>query len=205
MSIRQAAGFTLIEVLIAMSIGAVIAAIAFVTLQQTSETAVAVSEQMGRLQAIQRTLQTIQRDFSQLSPRPVREELADRPSPVLSASGRSDYLVELTRGGWSNPLNMPRPGLMRVAYSLVDEELIRLQWPVLDRTLGTEPQALILLDGVTGIQIRFLPSAGDWVDVWPNNTGNVDIRSLRLRPRAAEIIIETDDYGELRRLIEVTG
>ncbi|MEM1264207.1 MAG: type II secretion system minor pseudopilin GspJ [Pseudomonadota bacterium] len=202
---RRSAGFTLIEVLIAMSIGAVIAAVSFVTLQTTSETAVGVSEQMARLQAIQRTMQTIQRDFSQLSPRPVREELADRPSPVLAVDGRGEYLVELTRGGWSNPLNMPRPGLMRVAYSLVEEELVRLQWPVLDRTLGTEPQALILLDGVIGIQIRFLPSSGNWVDAWPNNTGNFDVRSLRLRPRAAEIIIETEDYGELRRLIEVTG
>ena len=160
---------------------------------------------MGRLQQIQRTMQMLQRDFSQLTPRPVREELAEQASPVLEASGRGEYLVELTRGGWANPLNMPRPGLMRVAYSLIDEELVRLQWPVLDRTLGTDPQSLLLLDGVTGIQIRYLPTGGDWVDVWPNNTGEVSPQAARRRPRAVEIIIETDDYGEMRRLIEVTG
>ncbi|MEL7537660.1 MAG: type II secretion system minor pseudopilin GspJ [Pseudomonadota bacterium] len=202
---RAAQGFTLIEVLIAVSIASVIFVFALLTLTQTGETGAAVGEQMARLQAVQRTMQAFQRDFSQLSPRPIREELADTASPVLVADGRGEYLVELTRGGWSNPLNMPRPGLMRVAYSLVDEELVRLQWPVLDRTLGTDPQALILLDGVTGIQIRYLPTGGDWVDVWPNRGGNVNERALRLRPRAVEIIVELEDFGELRRLIEVTG
>lgn len=201
-------GFTLIEVIVAMFITVVIMTFAFVTVNQTSETGVIVSEQMSRLQAVQRTMQMLQRDFSQLSPRPVREELADQASPVLEADARGEYLVELTRGGWANPLNLPRPGLMRVAYSLIDEELVRLQWPVLDRTLGTEPQTLVLLDGVTGIQIRYLPFNGDWVEAWPGNSanlGSVNERSLNLRPRAVEIIVELEDYGELRRLIEVTG
>ena len=201
----RSAGFTLIEVVISLFITAVIVMFAVLTVNQTTLTSYTVGEQMGRLQALQRTMQVLQRDFSQLSPRPVREELADQASPVLEAGGRGEYLVELTRGGWSNPLNMPRPGLMRVAYSLIDEELVRLQWPVLDRTLGTDPQSQLLLDGVTGIQIRFLPTGGDWVDVWPNNTGNPDPQSNRRRPRAVEIIIELEDFGELRRLIEVTG
>ncbi len=205
MTASRQRGFTLIEIMVAMFISAIIFFFSLVTLTQTKQTAVSVSEQMGRLQAVQRTLQTLQRDLSQISPRPVREALADTPSPVLRADLRGEYLIELTRGGWSNPLNMPRPGLMRVAYSLIDGELVRLQWPVLDPTLGTEPQTLILLDGVTGIQFSFLPFGGAWTDSWPNNTGNISERSLRLRPRAVEVIIELEDYGELRRLIEVIG
>lgn len=201
---RRATGFTLVEVMVALFVFAILAAASYSTLAATVETVRTVSDQMVRLQALQRALQTLQLDFSQIHPRPIREELASGLSPALVASGQTEYLVELTRGGWSNPLVLPRPGLQRVSYYLDEDQLIRQQWPVLDRTLGTEATEFILLDGVEDISIQYLPFRGDWSESWPP-IGSSGGAGLRSRPRAVQITVTLSDYGEVRRLIEVTG
>ena len=46
-------------------------------------------------------------------------------------------IVALTRGGWSNPAGLQRPGLQRVAYFLENSTLRREHWNVLDPTLAS--------------------------------------------------------------------
>ena len=201
---RRTKGFTLVEVMVALFVFAILAAASYSTLAATVETVRTVSDEMVRLQTLQRAMQTLQLDFSQIHPRPIREELAAELSPALSASGQTEYLVELTRGGWSNPLVLPRPGLQRISYYLDEDQLIRRQWPVLDRTLATEPTEFVLLDGIDEISIQYLPFRGDWSETWPpvGSSGGV---GLRARPRAVQITVTLGDYGEIRRVFEVTG
>ncbi len=197
-------GFTLVEVLVSVSIFAILAALAYGTLNKTADGAAVVTAKMVRLQALQRSVQLLAMDFVQLSPRPVREALADEYSATLIADIRTDELVEMTRGGWSNPLNLPRPGLQRVAYMLEDRKLYRRYWPVLDRTLGLEPNEVLLLDEVDELKIRYLPPNGEWTENWPPS-GDRSPAMLRLRPRAVEFTLILPDFGEIRRVIEVTG
>lgn len=205
MTIRTSRGFTLIEVMVAVFIFGVLAASAYTTLNATVGSVESVSLEMARLQQLQRTVQTLQLDFAQLSPRPVREELGNEANAALIADRGRDYIVEMTRGGWSNPLNLPRPGLQRAAYRLEEDRLIRAQWPVLDRTLDSIPREVVLIDQVETFEIRFLPASGTWVDNWPGDPSNKDPAVLRSRPRAVEIVLTFEDFGEIRRLIEVTG
>jgi len=197
---RQA-GFTLIEVMVSLAIFAALAAAAYTTLNGVVEASRVVSEQMSRLQALQRTVQRMSLDFGQLTPRPVRDELGDGRLPVLRADGRSLDLVELSRGGWSNPLVLPRPALQRVAYRIEEDRLIRRQWPVMDRTLGTEPAEATLLEGLEDIRIRYL-SGDEWTEQWPPDAG-VGALGLALRPRAVEIVLVVEGLGEIRRVVEV--
>ncbi|MEM7279722.1 MAG: type II secretion system minor pseudopilin GspJ [Pseudomonadota bacterium] len=197
---RRQKGFTLVEMLVSVFVFAILSAISYATLNETADRVRQVNTQMSRLQSIQRTLQLMQMDFSQISPRPVRQELADEPSPALLADSRNEYLVELTRGGWTNPLNLQRPGLQRVAYYLDEDKLIRRQWQVLDRTLGLEPPEQVLLEDVEELTILYLPGNGEWTEAWPTR-GN----GPRSRPRAVDLTFTLKDYGEIRRVIEVTG
>ena len=201
---RRQRGFTLIEVMVAVFVFGVLSAFSYATLNQISSTSFAVSEEMARLQTMQRALQTLEYDLAQINPRPIREALADEVSAALAADGRGEFLLEFTRGGWSNPLAMPRASLQRVAYFLDDDTLVRVQWPVLDRTLGTEPQEIALIDGIEELEFRFLPFNGDWSDTWPAR-GIASPATVRMRPRAVEVRITLDDYGEIRRVFEVTG
>ena len=195
--------FTLIEVLVAMAIFAILSALAYGTLSQTLLSAEILGDRMDRLQALQRTMRLLSDDLYQLSPRPVRDELGDNFNPALSTGFQSGFAIELTRGGWNNPMVLPRGTLQRTAYRIEEDELVRYHWTVLDRTLSNEPVAVVLLDGVESIQFRFYLSDGEYTDQWPPLSQDGPA-NMRLRPRAVEIILRLVEEGEITRLVEVT-
>ena len=196
------AAFTLIEVLVSMAVFAILAALCYGALGQTMDSANMLNDRMDRLQAIQRTIRLLSEDLQQLAPRPIRDELGDSLGPALDTDFQSGFALELTHGGWRNPLVLPRSTMQRSAYRIEDDELIRFNWLVLDRTLANLPTEVVLLDGVEGIQFRFLEGIDRWTEQWPpeNRPGASGARS---RPRAVEILLTLANEGEIRRLVEI--
>jgi general secretion pathway protein J len=194
--------FTLIEVLVSLAIFAILAALAYGALSRTLDSADLLNERMDRLQAIQRTMRLLSEDLQQLAPRPIRDELGDGFGAALDTGFQSGFALELTHGGWSNPIVLPRSTLQRSAYRIEEDELIRYHWTVLDRTLANEALSITLLNGVESILFRFLLANGDWTEQWPpqNRPG---LLGARERPRAVEIVLTLADEGEIRRLLEV--
>lgn len=199
---RKHLAFTLIEVLVSLAIFGILAALAYGALSQTLLSAQMLNERMDRLQAIQKSIRHLSLDFLQLAPRPVRLELGDSIGPALQTDLSSEFALELTHGGWSNPLALPRGTLQRTAYRLDDGELVRYYWTVLDRTLNNEPIAVTILDGVESILFRYMTDSGDWTEQWPPPTAPGPL-GLRQRPRAVEIILTLQDEGEIRRIVEI--
>lgn len=199
-------GFTLLEILVATAIFAIFAYMAYGGLDAIIRQQEIAGESALRLREVQYAIRRLTQDFGQLQPRAVREELGEGWKQALQADGRDLEAIELTRGGWSNPLGRPRSTLQRVAYRLEDDILIRIQWPVLDRLLDEDPSELELLTGVVEFRLRFLQPDGEWSDVWPA-TEPVDdtAASARTLPRAVEFVLELEDWGEITRLVEVTG
>lgn len=194
--------FTLIEVLVAFAIFGILAAFAYGALSQTLLSAEMLGERMDRLQAIQKSVRYLSQDFLQLAPRPVRQELGDSFNPALQTDFSSEFALELTHGGWSNPVALPRGTLQRTAYRLEDDELVRYYWTVLDRTLSNEAIGVTILDGVESLLFRYLLDSGDWIEQWPPPTLPGPL-GLRQRPRAVEIVLTLQDEGEIRRIIEI--
>lgn len=199
---RNIRAFTLIEVLVSLAIFSIMAALAYGALGQTLDSAELLNARMDRLQAIQRTMRLLSEDLQQLSPRPIRDELGDGFAPALDTDFQSGFALELTHGGWSNPIVLPRSTLQRSAYRIEEDELIRYHWMVLDRTLANEPVSVALLDGVDSILFRFLQTNGEWTEQWPPNNRPGALGRL-LRPRAVEIILTLAAEGDISRLIEV--
>ena len=198
---RKTHAFTLIEVLVSLAIFAILAALAYSTLNQTLLSAEILNDRMDRLQAIQRSMRMLTDDLRQLAPRPIRDELGDNWRPALDTGFQSGFAIELTRGGWSNPAVLPRSTMQRVGYRIEDNELVRYQWFTLDRTLSNDPVGVTLLDGVESLQFRFFEREGEYSDQWPPNGSQGSVE--RLRPRAVEIVLRLEDEGELTRLVEV--
>jgi general secretion pathway protein J len=195
-------GFTLLEILVAMAIFSIVAYMAYGGFAAVLKQQQIVEQSSARLRAVQFTIRQFDNDFRQLQPRPVREELGEGWRGALIADGSELQEVELTRAGWSNPLGRPRPTLQRVGYRVEDGILIRSYWPVVDRLLEEEPVETELLEGVSEFRIRFLDANGEWAEQWPaQETAAVP----RLLPRAVEIVLEREDWGQLIRLIEVAG
>lgn len=200
--ITKVDAFTLIEVLVSLAIFAILAALCYGALSRTLDSAELLNSRMDRLQAIQRTIRLLTEDLQQLSPRPIRDELGDGLGPALDTNFQSGFALELTHGGWSNPLVLPRGTLQRSAYRLEEDELIRYHWMVLDRTLANEPLDVALLDGVESLLFRFLQDNGQWTEQWPpaERPGPLGARQ---RPRAVEIILTLSAEGQIRRLVEI--
>ena len=196
--------FTLLELLVAMAIFAVVGVLAlsgYTELQRQNEYA---EQRLDRVREVQRAVQTIAQDLSQLEPRPIREPLGEGYLPAVQAGISVDYRMEFTRAGWSNTAGLPRPTLQRVGYRLAEDGLWRDHWPVLDRTLSVEPVRRKLLGGIRGVNIRFLSGNREWLDRWPADVAG-GTPDLRARPAAVEITLDLEDWGEIRRLIEIAG
>ncbi len=200
-----ARGFTLLELLVAIAIFAILGTMAlsgYTELQQQSEY---VEQRLARVREVQRAVQLIVQDMSQIEPRPVREGLGEVRVPAVAAGGSVEYPMQFTRAGWSNTAGLARPTLQRVAYRVDGEGLWRDHWPTLDRTMTVEPVRLRLLGGVRSVRFRFMTPDRTWVERWPASEGAPTAAVERQRPAAVEVILDLDDWGEIRRLVEVGG
>jgi general secretion pathway protein J len=198
--IAQQRGFTLLEIVVALAIFAVLSVMAYSGLDQVLRARDATDRTMDRLSELQLAWSLIGRDLEQAATRGIRDGFGDPQAPMNVAG---DNLIELTRGGWPNPLRRPRGHLQRVAYHLDGEVLQRLSWNVLDRAQDSEPRVAELLTGVTGVELRFMDQQGDWGSQWPPQ-GNVDVGEQTPLPRGMEVVIELQDMGRVGRLFQVS-
>lgn len=197
-------GFTLLEVLVAIAIFAFVGVMALSGYTQLQKQTEYQQLRLERIREVQRAVQTLAQDFTQIEPRAIREPLGDQRLPALMAGEGIEYKVEFTRAGWSNTAGLPRPTLQRVAYRLDQDGLWRDHWRVLDRTQASEPVRIKLLTGVRAVSFRFLSPSQEWVERWPQPGGN-PLEQQRLRPAAVEVTLDLEDWGQIRRLIEVAG
>jgi general secretion pathway protein J len=203
---RTNAGFTLMEVLVAMAIFAVVGIMALSGYTQLQKQTEYQQKRLERVHEVQRAVQVIAQDLMQIEPRPIREPIGEQHVPAVIAGESVEYLVEFTRAGWTNTAGLPRPTLQRVAYRLdADGALWRDHWRVLDRTQTSEPVRVRLLTGVNTATFRYMDAQRNWLDRWPPLEGQTPAAVERLRPAAVEVTLDLDDWGEIKRLVEVSG
>ena len=203
-------GFTLLELLVAMFIAAIMFAIGYGAINQAMNNHDGVQEQQTRLLEVQTAMRVLEQDIVQLAPRPIRQPVGDGWLPCLlgAADPNTQPILQLTRGGWNNPTGVQRPGLQRVAYFLEKNTLRREYWTVLDPTLQNTTVKRDLLTHVKAVTFRYMDVTRQWQNQWPPGSvaGAMGQESaLRMRPIAVEITVDTDDWGKLVRIIEVAG
>ena len=190
-------GFTLLEVLVAMSIFAVIGLGANQMLRTIIDTHEVIQSNNQAINSMVRVFSMMDRDFSQIVPRQVRDEYGEPLQPLIVGTGK--FYIEFSRTGWNNPAQRQRSILQRVAYQLDDGKLSRHFWLVLDRAEDSEAIAQDLLQDVESFRINLLDEEGEGTDVWP------DFGSEMVMPLAIEVILETKMLGEIRRVFVLSS
>ncbi|MDG4553494.1 MAG: type II secretion system minor pseudopilin GspJ [Candidatus Competibacter sp.] len=199
-------GFTLLELLVALAVFAIMAIAAYGGLRSVLFTRAAVEEQSRRLAAVQLAVYRMEQDVEQTLARGIRDEYGE-PQPALQGGALASDILALTRAGWDNPLGQPRATLQRVAYRLREGRLWRLYWPVLDRGGLIEPRETLLLDRVREFKVRFLDADDTWKNdwPWPAADGEAERRDSAALPRAVEVSLILEDWGEITRLFPLAG
>ena len=197
----KAQGFTLLEVLIALSLFAVLSAMAFGGLNQLLSQHQQLQHKQQRFVDLQSAIQVLERDFSQLAPRSIRDAFGD-PQAALKGSSSPEFTYALRTKTWFNPHHAQGVLLQRIGYQLQGQKLWRSYHGQLDVAIGTTPVRYPLIDRVTAFKVRFLPAQTPWINFWPplDSQGKANLKKL---PRAIEIELTTADLGTITRILEI--
>ena len=82
---RASCGFTLLELLVALSIFAIVAVLAYGGLGTVLDQRILTEESAERLADLQKTYLIVQRDIEQLVPRAIRDEFGDEQAAHISS------------------------------------------------------------------------------------------------------------------------
>ncbi|HSX86903.1 MAG TPA: type II secretion system minor pseudopilin GspJ [Pseudomonas sp.] len=194
-------GFTLLELLIAIAIFALLGLATYRMLDSVLKTDASTRAHELQLRELVRGMAAFERDILQVTPRPVRDPFGDE-RPALLGEDVDGVALELSRAGWRNPLGQLRPTVQRVRWELSGEKWQRRYWKVLDQSQDSQPQIQQVLDGVTRMELRYLDSEGNWLNSWPPTDSGREEQQAEL-PRALELVLEHRRYGELRRVLRL--
>ncbi|MBB3764897.1 type II secretion system minor pseudopilin GspJ [Sphingomicrobium lutaoense] len=168
-------GFTLIEMMVALSIFAILSAGGVLLLRGSANTQGAVDRQLAALSSTERLRLLLASDLGQAVPRPTRGgDGAARPA--FSGDAQS---MQFVRGGFEPVSDAPEPTIARVRWLLAGGRLVRRQFGRLDG--GDEPALdAELEEGVSEFRLSYRDGAGGWVSAWPDGSGLALPRAVRM-------------------------
>ncbi len=163
---RRQQGFTLLEIMIALTIFAVISTLAWQILDGAMRTSSATDASAAKLNQLQRAWSLLERDFFQLQGRAPR-----------NAAGvfrlKNNALEMTTLNGVSGQLQ-----LERVRWRLEGGHLWRDVWPTLDGPANSKPDEVPIVNEVKAVQWRFWQAG--WQNAWSDSDAQPDGVELTL-------------------------
>lgn len=181
-------GFTLLEVLIAIVIVALIAALGYRALAALSDSETKLAAEATRWRTLDLFFARLEGDLRQAMPRPARLSDSREPAWLATADAAGNSALEFSRAGPELALEPGSAG-QRLGYRLRDGAIEVLYWASYDRPRGVEPTPYALLDRVGRFQLAYLTQSGAWADTWPL-AGEADL------PRAVKVDV-TLSSGEV--------
>ncbi|KTD73099.1 GspJ family T2SS minor pseudopilin variant LspJ [Legionella tucsonensis] len=198
---RKLNGFTLIEILIALAVFAILATITTSVLYNAFTTRSRVNEQSERLSELQLAISLIQQDTRQIVERAIRSnEMQLLPAFI----GQTNY-VEFTRDGNINPGSIEkRSTLKRVAYVCQQGALIRRTWSSLDIINQKNHEDKLLLSRLTHCHFGYLNQNLQILPEWREQAVTLN-QSKEPFPKAIQFNMTLQEQGEINLLFILPG
>lgn len=196
---KKQQGFTLLELLLSLSIFAVVSLAGFNIFQTVLRSEDISQQKINDINQLQTAFLLLERDFTQVARRYARTDDNDPTEGFIhtESEGISDDVSEVlfVRHGWSNPgLLIPRGDLQKVGYRLIENNLERIHYNYVDSDFGEEPKVRVLLNEITELTFEFYYS-NSWQKT-PISTG---------LPQGIAITVTSERFGIIRRQFLVSG
>lgn len=202
---EHASGFTLLEMLVAIAIFALLGVAGVGLMRFGVDSRDAIGERVDRLGDIQRAQVILTADLAQIALRPTRDKGAlghERAflgrNPIgndLRTNPSAGTILQFVRRGWRNEDNASRASVQSVQYAFVEGQLMRRSKSALDGAEFGEPQ--ILLRDVEGVELSFFSNGG-----WSRNFQASEANPL---PLAIELTLKMGQKGDVRQRFLTSG
>lgn len=158
-------GFTLVEVMVALFVFAILSAAGVMLLSGSVRGQGVVQTRLDGLAEVQRAASLMTADLAQAVPR-ISRTPAGTLAPAFFAAGgvQADPAVQFVRTGRDNPDQLARGAVQKLEYALVDGRLVRRGYPQVDGAAADAPR--VLIEGVAAAAFRFRGADGAWSDGW---------------------------------------
>jgi general secretion pathway protein J len=195
-SILKELGYTLIEVMIALVVFAIIASISSSVMFHAFDIRGRVAKQADQLGEIQLTMTLLEHDTVQFIPRSI---IGTDMHQFASFIGTSSYM-EFTRGGMSNPQSVvKRSGLKRISYRCDGQQLIRRSWDVLDTPERQRFEDKVLLSHLETCSFRYISKYRQIMPEWHAYTNSQNQKTQAL-PSGIQLMINPFGWGTMTLL-----
>jgi general secretion pathway protein J len=184
-------GFTLLEILIAIAIVALLALMGYRALSALSESESRLSAEATRWRTLDLFFARLEADLREAVPRPARSGAAREAAWLAAVDAAGNGALAFSRAGPDFAIDPGSVG-QRLGYRLRNGSIEVLYWPGYDRPRNGEPAAYALLSGVTQFRLSYLTGTGIWVDSWPIG-GEADL------PRATRVMVTLASGEEIER------
>ena len=184
-------GFTLVEVLVALAILAIVAALAYRGTAALVDGEARLSAEAARWRTLDAVFTRLEADLRQAQPRPVRVGSAREPAWLAATEANGSSAIVFSRAGPEFDADPGAAG-QRVGYRVREGALEVVYWPGLDRAPETGATAWPLFAGVARFSVEHASPDGSWRDAWPR-AGDGDL------PRAVRVLLLLDTGESIER------
>lgn len=161
------AGFTLIEVMLALAIFGIISVLAYRATAALTDGEVRLSAEGQRWRTLDGLFSRFEADIRQAVPRASRTGSGiEPPWLALPADSAGNAALVFTRAGSEFTDDPGRSG-QRIGYRMRGHAVEIAYWPQIDNAADAQPAVYTLADGVAAFRVEYLGQSGAWRERWP--------------------------------------
>jgi general secretion pathway protein J len=188
---RNSSGFTLLEILVALFVFTILAAIMAGVLQHMLTTQTVTEKHASRLAELQIALLILSHDVEQSVDRPIRNSSGEKEPAFLG----TPHSMTFTHGGVISPLST----LQRTRYAFAQRALTREAWLALDPVSATAIHQRDLLHFVDQVSFQYYDDEHNAYSYWPSRHTKTTL------PRAVRVSLTLDQWGTINQLFIIAG
>lgn len=166
---RRVRGLTLIELLVAITIFAVLSGVAYRALTVVLDSRARIEQENRKWRDLALFFARLEQDVAAVAPRPIRDT-GNAIAPAFvgkpASTDPNQATLTLTRTALvAEPGSVEPP--RRLGYRLRGGDVELLTWSALDQSPSDVPRVVAVLHAVQQLDLRYLDSRGQWYETWP--------------------------------------